>query len=69
MSELGYHPNLNARNLANQTTKTLGLVMPSSASKAFQNPFFPEVIRGLVRLHMWKGMRFICRQVKRKMKF
>ncbi|MED2830142.1 LacI family DNA-binding transcriptional regulator [Bacillus thuringiensis] len=47
MSELGYHPNLNARNLANQTTKTLGLVMPSSASKAFQNPFFPEVIRGI----------------------
>ena len=26
--------------------------MPSSASKAFQNPFFPEVIRGLVHLHV-----------------
>ncbi|MEI4803138.1 LacI family DNA-binding transcriptional regulator [Bacillus sp. NPDC077411] len=47
MAELGYHPNLNARSLANQTTKTIGLVMPSSASKAFQNPFFPEVIRGI----------------------
>lgn len=47
MSELGYHPNLNARSLANQTTKTIGLVMPSSANKAFQNPFFPEVIRGI----------------------
>ncbi|MBQ3410348.1 MAG: LacI family DNA-binding transcriptional regulator, partial [Bacillus sp. (in: Bacteria)] len=47
MSELGYHPNLNSRNLANQTTTTLGLLMPSSAIKAFQNPFFPEVIRGI----------------------
>lgn len=47
MNELGYHPNLNARSLANQTTKTIGLVMPSSASKAFQNPFFPEVLRGI----------------------
>lgn len=47
MSELGYHPNLHARSLANQTTKTIGLVMPSSASKVFQNPFFPEVIRGI----------------------
>ncbi|RAS75417.1 LacI family DNA-binding transcriptional regulator [Priestia endophytica] len=47
MEELGYHPNLNARSLANSSTKTLGLVMPSSAEKAFQNPFFPEVLRGI----------------------
>ncbi|WP_416828721.1 LacI family DNA-binding transcriptional regulator [Ectobacillus polymachus] len=47
MDELGYHPNMNARSLANQMTQALGLVMPSSASKAFLNPFFPEVIRGI----------------------
>lgn len=47
MEELGYHPNINARNLANKSSQTLGIVMPSSASKAFQNPFFPEVIRGI----------------------
>ncbi len=47
MEDLGYHPNINARNLANQTSQTLGIVMPSSASKSFQNPFFPEVIRGI----------------------
>jgi DNA-binding LacI/PurR family transcriptional regulator len=47
MDELGYHPNLNARSLANQTTTAIGLVMPSSANKSFQNPFFPEVIRGI----------------------
>lgn len=47
MEELGYHPNFNARSLANKSTKAIGLVMPSSASKTFQNPFFPEVIRGI----------------------
>ncbi|CAM3828216.1 LacI family DNA-binding transcriptional regulator [Alkalicoccus chagannorensis] len=47
MQELGYHPNFNARSLANQSTKTIGVVMPNSANKTFQNPFFPEVIRGI----------------------
>ncbi|MFZ3589186.1 LacI family DNA-binding transcriptional regulator [Bacillus sp. DJP31] len=47
MEELGYHPNFNARSLANQTTQAIGIVMPSSADKVFQNPFFPEVLRGI----------------------
>ena len=47
MDYLGYHPNINARSLAARSTQSLGLVMPSSADKAFQNPFFPEVIRGI----------------------
>jgi DNA-binding LacI/PurR family transcriptional regulator len=47
MEELGYHPNFNARSLANKSTKTIGIVMPNSAKIAFQNPFFPEVIRGI----------------------
>jgi DNA-binding LacI/PurR family transcriptional regulator len=47
MKELGYHPNFNARSLANKSTNTLGIVMPNSAKIAFQNPFFPEVIRGI----------------------
>lgn len=47
MDKLGYHPNLNARSLANRSTQTIGLVMPSSGEKTFQNPFFPEVIRGI----------------------
>ncbi|MDQ0254623.1 DNA-binding LacI/PurR family transcriptional regulator [Evansella vedderi] len=47
MKELGYHPNLNARSLANKSTKTIGVIMPNSAKVAFQNPFFPEVIRGI----------------------
>ncbi|WP_342429744.1 LacI family DNA-binding transcriptional regulator [Neobacillus sp. FSL H8-0543] len=47
MEELGYHPNLNARNLASQSTKSLGLVMPSSKDVGFQNPFFPTVLQGI----------------------
>ncbi|WP_209124672.1 LacI family DNA-binding transcriptional regulator [Alkalihalobacillus sp. BA299] len=47
MQELGYHPNFNARSLANKSTKTIGIIMPNSAKVAFQNPFFPEVIRGI----------------------
>ncbi|HET7580332.1 MAG TPA: LacI family DNA-binding transcriptional regulator [Bacillales bacterium] len=47
MDELGYHPNFNARSLVNRSTQTIGVVMPSSGDKVFQNPFFPEVIRGI----------------------
>ncbi|HEX7064198.1 MAG TPA: LacI family DNA-binding transcriptional regulator [Bacillales bacterium] len=47
MKELGYHPNYNARSLVNRSTQTIGVVMPSSGDKALQNPFFPEVIRGI----------------------
>jgi DNA-binding LacI/PurR family transcriptional regulator len=47
MEQLGYHPNLNARSLANKSTQALGIVMPSATGKVLQNPFFPEVIRGI----------------------
>lgn len=47
MEELGYHPNFQARSLANRSTRTIGIVMPSSGNTVFQNPFFPEVIRGI----------------------
>ncbi|WP_152655278.1 LacI family DNA-binding transcriptional regulator [Oceanobacillus sp. CFH 90083] len=47
MLELGYHPNLTARNLVAQSTKTIGVIMPSSADKSLQNPFFTEILRGI----------------------
>ncbi|MHB1651349.1 MAG: LacI family DNA-binding transcriptional regulator [Desulfitobacteriaceae bacterium] len=47
MEELGYFPNAMARSLANAETRTIAIVMPRSAELAFQNPFFPEVIRGI----------------------
>jgi DNA-binding LacI/PurR family transcriptional regulator len=50
MDKLGYHPNFNARSLANKSVQAIGLVMPGSTDKVFQNPFFPEVIRGISKI-------------------
>jgi DNA-binding LacI/PurR family transcriptional regulator len=50
MDRLGYHPNFNARSLANKSVQAIGLVMPGSTDKVFQNPFFPEVIRGISKV-------------------
>jgi len=47
MKELGYHPNITARNLVVKSTKTIGVILPSSADKSLQNPFFPEILRGI----------------------
>lgn len=47
MDKLGYHPNFQARSLAVKSTETIGIVMPFSASQVLQDPFFPEVIRGI----------------------
>ncbi|OZM56333.1 LacI family transcriptional regulator [Lottiidibacillus patelloidae] len=50
MKELGYHPNLNARSLANKSSQAFGVIIPRSTDKAFQNPFFPEVVRGISKV-------------------
>ncbi|WP_246938769.1 LacI family DNA-binding transcriptional regulator [Bacillus pinisoli] len=50
MDELGYHPNFNARSLINKSVQAIGLVLPNSTEKVFQNPFFPEVIRGISKV-------------------
>ena len=47
MEQLGYHPNLNARSLANKSSKALGIVLPNATHAVFQNPFFTEVLRGI----------------------
>ncbi|OHX50202.1 LacI family transcriptional regulator [Planococcus salinarum] len=47
MKHLGYYPNFQARNLVIQKTQTIGIIMADSATLAFQNPFFPEVLRGI----------------------
>lgn len=47
MEELGYYPNFQARNLVAQKSKAIGVIMENSTTLAFQNPFFPEVLRGI----------------------
>jgi DNA-binding LacI/PurR family transcriptional regulator len=47
MEKLGYHPNLIARSLANQSTRLIGLVLPCSSNSLYQNPFFPTILQGL----------------------
>ncbi|UFT99228.1 LacI family transcriptional regulator [Radiobacillus kanasensis] len=50
MDDLGYHLNLNARVLVQQSTQTIGIVMKNSTSESLHNPFFPEVLRGISAL-------------------
>lgn len=47
MENLGYHPNFIARSLANQSTKIIGLVLPSASNVFYQNPFFSTILQGL----------------------
>ena len=42
VKRLGYRPNLVARGLATQQSRTLGVIVPNIA-----NPFWPEVVRGI----------------------
>ncbi|MCY6484869.1 LacI family DNA-binding transcriptional regulator [Clostridium aestuarii] len=49
MKEMDYHPNVIARSLVSKATKTIGVIMPYSTEKAFTNPFFPEVLRGIAK--------------------
>ena len=48
--KLKYYPNLHARNLASQSSRTLGIIVSD-----IQNPFFPAVIRSFEeRARHWK---------------
>ncbi|MGP7819358.1 LacI family DNA-binding transcriptional regulator [Niallia sp. 01092] len=42
IEELGYHPNAFARNLANNTSNVIGLILPD-----ITNPYFPIIARGV----------------------
>ncbi len=47
MDELHYYPNYNARQLVNQRSKTVGIVLPEANDAFYQNPFFPTALRGI----------------------
>lgn len=47
IKELDYHPNAIARNLANNSTNTLGFIIPNEVNELFKNPFFVQVMTGI----------------------
>ena len=51
VKELGYQPNVNARNLANNTTSVIGLILPD-----ITNPYFPVIARGIEDAAHQKGL-------------
>lgn len=59
INELGYHPNEIARSLANQSSQTLGLVLPASAEDTFVNPFFTQFILGVTGYLEKKGFSLL----------
>ncbi|WGN90243.1 LacI family DNA-binding transcriptional regulator [Ligilactobacillus faecis] len=50
MTELDYSPNFVAQNLANQTSNTLGVVLPAREEDVGDNPFFIQIIQGLASI-------------------
>lgn len=50
MKDLNYHPNIIARSLANRSTNIIGVIIPETTEKAFQHPFYPEILRGIASL-------------------
>jgi DNA-binding LacI/PurR family transcriptional regulator len=59
MNEIGYHPNINARNLVKQRSHNLGLVIPYSTEEAFADPFYSEILRGIGVLAHSKGFNLL----------
>ena len=55
ISRMNYHPNVIARNLANQSTRTLGLILPSNEETLFKNPFFIQIMTGISIYAQKKG--------------
>lgn len=47
MKELDYSPNFAAQNLANQTSNTIGVILPAREDAVGDNPFYIQLIQGL----------------------
>ena len=46
--EMGYEPNITARNLQRQRTDTIALILPTANELRFSDPFFSELLSGIV---------------------
>ena len=68
IDEVGYVPNKMARSITVAETKTIGLIIPD-----VQNPFFPQVIRGVEDCAMENGYTvFLCNSdsdIKKEQKY
>ena len=47
-TEMGYEPNVAARNLQKKRTDTLALILPAHNQLQFSDPFFSELLSGIV---------------------
>lgn len=47
--EMGYEPNITARNLQRQRTDTIAIILPSANTLRFSDPFFSEFLSGIVQ--------------------
>lgn len=56
---LAYAPNAAARSLARRRSFALGLVFPQAAPVDLANPFFPEVLRGIVTAASPRGYHLL----------
>ena len=50
MQELDYSPNFAAQNLANQSSNTIGVILPAREEAVGENPFFIQIIQGLASI-------------------
>lgn len=55
MKDLNYHPNAVARSLVKKSSETIGILIPSAIGQFLQNPFFPEVLRGIAQIAQQAG--------------
>lgn len=55
METLNYRPNAIARSLANKSTRTLGIILPSTDENLFTNPFFIQAMKGISIYAQKKG--------------
>lgn len=55
MDEMGYHINLNARDLVQKSSKTIGIVMKNSTEEMLHTSFMADVIRGISDLARKRG--------------
>jgi Transcriptional regulators len=63
MKEMDYHPNMIARSLVRQSTHIIGTMIPGTSEKAFQIPFFAEILRGITSRADQHGYRILLSNI------